>query len=218
MHQKRPIIPGFVVFEGIDGTGTTTQLHRIADLLRRANVPHRIDAEPTKGPIGQLIRTALSGNTVLHAHTVAHLFAADRNEHLFGLDGIQANCMDGKLVVSDRYLFSSLAYQGLTCGTAVPERLNQEFPLPQLLFFFSLPADIGMERMKNRQNLEIYEKLDFQTQVAAAYGSILAEFENSGMQIIRINAALPIETITQEIWCHVEALIKSLARPGGVPD
>ncbi|MBU0935355.1 MAG: dTMP kinase [Spirochaetes bacterium] len=200
MHHNFSIIPGFVVFEGIDGSGTSTQLQRLAQRLLQAQIQHRIDAEPTKGPIGRLIRIALSGELTLHPHTVAHLFAADRNEHVQGKAGIIETCSQGKLVISDRYIFSSLAYQGLTCGPELPGLLNAAFPLPELLFFFSLPAETGMERMKNRSSLEIYEKLDFQQQVAAAYEQVLSEFSASKMRLIQIDASRDMDSISEQIW------------------
>lgn len=203
MHHNFTIIPGFVVFEGIDGSGTSTQLQRLAQRLLQTRIKHRIDAEPTQGPIGRLIRTALSGEVPLHPHTVAHLFAADRNEHVQGKAGIIEICSQGKLLISDRYIFSSLAYQGLTCGTELPGILNGDFPLPELLFFFSLPAETGMERMKNRSSLEIYEKLDFQQQVAAAYEQVLGEFSASSMRLVRIDASKDMDSISEQIWQEI---------------
>ena len=213
MIEQSRCLPGFIVFESIDGAGTTTQIRLLAEKLAAAGVPCRRDAEPTSGPIGQLIRQALSGHLPLHAATVAYLFAADRAEHVEGSSGIRANCAAGRLVLSDRYLFSSLAYQGLTCGRSLPERLNQDFPLPELLFFFHLPAETGMDRMKDRTSLEIYEQLDFQRQVAAAYEEVMERFRDSGLRLCRIDASQSIEQISATIWQEIERLLA--ARSGG---
>ena len=134
------ILQNFIVFEGIDGAGTSTQ---IAVLKNRPDADRFFfTTEPTDGPTGKFLRSMLKGDLGLDPRTAAYLFAADRAEHLWGKSALNGSvvkkCSEGKIVVSDRYLFSSLAYQSVTCGDQLPRMLNEPFPLPQLLFFFEI--------------------------------------------------------------------------------
>jgi len=87
-------------------------------------------------PVGMLIRQVLSGEIHAEPETLAYLFAADRNEHLYGQNGILEACTKGQLVLCDRYVLSSLAYQGSVCKNNLPARLNADFPPPELTVFF----------------------------------------------------------------------------------
>jgi dTMP kinase len=199
MRSAINVISNFIVLEGIDGSGTTTQLLRLAKKLEHQGTAHMITSEPTSGPIGEQIRAALAGTIVLHPHTIARLFAADRGEHLLGVNGILERTARNELVVCDRYLFSSLAYQGLTCGPELPELLNEGFPLPELLLFFEIDPEIAIQRVSNRSHKEIYETLDFQQQVAVAYRRVIASYEGLGMRIVHIDAAQSPDGIALQV-------------------
>ena len=114
------ILENFVVFEGIDGAGTSTQI----EILKNSEFKDRFffTAEPTDSETGKFLRKMLKGDVELDARTSAYLFAADRAEHLWGNSGgncgVERQCRNGKIAVSDRYFFSSLAYQSVTCGEA----------------------------------------------------------------------------------------------------
>jgi len=207
------ILRNFIVFEGIDGTGTTTQLERLKERFGEREAGRRVHftCEPTGSPIGKLIRSGLRGELVLTPDTMARLFAADRGEHISGKGGIVELCGAGNAVISDRYLFSSLAYQGISGDPALPERLNRDFPLPEYLFFFDLDPDQAMDRVERRAGtLEIYEKRDFQRKVRERYLEIIDRYERKEpeMRVIRIDAALPIGTIAGKIWSIVSELPK----------
>lgn len=204
MHRET--VQGFIVFEGIDGSGTTTQLGLLKARLEDSGAGYSTECEPTTGPIGVLIRSALSGAFTAQPETVARLFAADRGEHLYGQLGIVERCARGELVISDRYLFSSLVYQGLTCDSGLPERLNEAFPLPELVIFFELDPAIAARRMGTRASLEIYENIEFQCQVAQRYQTVLASFEESGMKVVRIDADATSELVEDAIWKAVAPL------------
>jgi len=212
MRNRREHIKGFVAFEGIDGTGTTTQLARLAKRLDATGTAYRTSCEPTPGPVGTLIRQALSGAFPAKPETVARLFAADRGEHLFGTDGIVELTARGGLVVSDQYLFSSLAYQGLTCGPELPELLNAPFPLPELLLFFELEPSMAARRMATRAALDIYENLEFQNRVAAAYSAVIDSFKDSGMSIVRIDASATPDEVETAVWAAISPVIDRLRR------
>ena len=105
------IIHNFAVFEGGDGSGTTSQLSLLKERFKSIQKPVFFPTfEPTEGHIGKLIRAALKKEITLKPHTMAMLFAADRSEHLYGHDGLLAHAGSGELVVSDRYVLSSLVY------------------------------------------------------------------------------------------------------------
>ena len=119
------IINNFIVFEGIDGAGTTTQLKKLKEVFSEDEL--EITAEPTSLETGKFLRRLLKGEFEADPKTAAFLFAADRCEHIWGKGGVYEKCESGKIVVSDRYIFSSLAYQGVSAGTALPEKLNEDF-------------------------------------------------------------------------------------------
>jgi len=200
------VLENFIVFEGIDGAGTSTQLKIIEE--RPESAGFVLSAEPTKGPVGVFLRQMLSGKIPLDPRTAAYLFAADRNEHLYSTNGIVSQLKKGKIAISDRYLFSSLAYQSIDCGRELPFSLNKEFPLPQYLFFFDIEPEISLQRIQKRDVIEIYEKLDFLKKTVTAYRAVMSEYShmNTGMQIIRLDASESIEKTSQIIWSYIERL------------
>jgi thymidylate kinase len=205
--NNRATLRRFIVFEGGDGAGTTTQLHRLDAALQRASVPHWVTSEPTDAPEGRLIRRILSGELRRDPATLARLYAADRNEHLSGSGGIRDRLARGEAVICDRYVFSSLAYQGVTCGPDLPAKLNEDFPLPELLVFFDLSATQSVGRLSARPSLDIFEELPFQEKVRAAYLKALDDYASSGMRIIRIDASRGVEEVGRDILCAVEATL-----------
>jgi dTMP kinase len=156
--------------------------------------------EPTDGQIGRLIRSGLRGENSLTSETMAYLFAADRNEHIFGPKGIEERAKRGEFVVCDRYILSSLVYQGITCGEELPLRLNSGFPRPELLLFFDLDPEIAQKRMENRPEKEIYEYLEFQIQVQDRYKALLLRFETAGCRVEVIDASQGPEEVAQDLW------------------
>ena len=205
------ILNNFVVFEGIDGAGTSTQMRRLAE--RDSGKKIAFTAEPTERPTGKFLRQILAGKEKVAPQTAAYLFAADRAEHLWGQGGIVDQTKNGLTVVSDRYLFSNLAYQGVTCGEDLPKTLNSPFPLPQLLFFFDISAKKSLERVEKRgEAKEIYENEKFLNDTASRYRAIIDQYkklENSGMRIVELDATLPKEKISDLIWKEILPIINS---------
>ena len=196
------ILKNFIVFEGIDGAGTSTQIKKLVehDTTRFVQT-----AEPTTNETGKFLRRMLGGEFSVDEKTNAYLFAADRCEHIFGKGGVQELCESGKIVVSDRYFFSSMAYQSVSCGEELPKLLNSPFPLPEYLFYFVINPEISLGRVTARgEKKEIYETIEKQKRIAAQYEKVISEYEKkaveTGMKIIRIDASKDIETISKEIW------------------
>ncbi|MDR0708796.1 MAG: dTMP kinase [Spirochaetaceae bacterium] len=206
------IIHNFAVFEGVDGSGTTTQLrlleNRFAERFSPESPPPPFYAtfEPTGGPVGRLVRSVLGREISLEPATVAGLFAADRNEHLYGKDGIIGRCGRGEIVVSDRYVPSSLVYQGITCGEELPRKLNADFPLPELLLFFDLDPEIAWRRLKARDGREIYEYREFQIKVRERYGALLPGYAEAGVRVEYIDASAKIEEVAEQVWRAVQKM------------
>ena len=196
----------FVVFEGIDGSGTSTQIAALKKRLEGKKV--FFTCEPTDLGTGKFLRKVLKGEISIAAQTAAYLFAADRCEHVYGKGGIAERCAKKEACICDRYLFSSLAYQSIECGETLPAKLNEDFPLPQTVFYFRIDPEIALKRIQNRSVVEIYEKLDFLQETAAAYDKIFAAFDkkNTGMNIIRIDAALDAVEIEKIIWSALQKL------------
>jgi dTMP kinase len=208
---EREIIPGFIVLEGIDGTGTTTQLKRIETRLEKLGVPHWTSFEPTDLPTGTFLRQVLSGEVPAEPATIARLFSADRNEHLYGKGGAMERLGRGELVVFDRYLFSSLAYQGMDCGLELPAGLNAAFPLPGLLVYFDLGVEVAMTRVARRPGRDIYETHAALERVRSAYIEVLAAFADSGMRIVHVDASAPLDEVSRVIDALVEGVLAGLA-------
>jgi dTMP kinase len=195
------IIPNFIVFEGGDGSGTSTQLSILSDRFKNLKKPVFFPTfEPTDGQIGKLIRTALKKEIFLKPETFAMLFAADRNEHLYGSDGILTHINRGELVVSDRYVLSSLVYQGIECGDIFPSLLNSNFPAPELTFFLDIDPEIALKRMKERDSFELYEYQEFQEKVRQKYKSLLIQYGENGTRVEIIDASKTAVEVAEQVW------------------
>jgi dTMP kinase len=203
------ILRNFVVFEGGDGSGTSTQLALLKQKFAAPNPQPPIffpTAEPTGGSIGLLIRSALKNNPALHPDTLARLFAADRGEHLYAQNGIIERCQRGELVICDRYTLSSLVYQGIECGETLPRSLNSPFPAPELLFFLDIDPKIAQKRLNSRPSLEIFEHLEFQMKVREHYLSLLDEYRNAGVRVELIDASQTVEEVASKVWSALEKM------------
>lgn len=200
------ILKNFIVLEGIDGAGTSTQLNLLKNRLSPEKTVYT--AEPTTLSTGRFLRSVLRGDEKLTPETTAFLFAADRQEHVYGTGGIVESCTSGKLVISDRYVFSSLAYQSITCGEELPRKLNQDFPLPEYLFFFGITPQAALKRIEKRDVTEIYEKKDFLEATARQYEKIISYYETlqTGMHIIRLDATESIEKLSEKIWTVLQEM------------
>lgn len=199
-------ISNFAVFEGCDGSGTTTQLSILKKRLKDLQKPVFFPAfEPTDTGAGRLIRAALKKEITFAPETLCFLFAADRNEHLYSQDGILAHAARGELVVCDRYVLSSLVYQGIECGDELPKQLNSRFPNPEITIFLDIKPETALERMKNRPSLELYEYLDFQEKVYKKYASVLEMYsKNARLEII--DASKSTREVADQVWSIISQM------------
>jgi len=194
----------FLVIEGLDGSGTTTQVDFLVASLRQRGLSVHATCEPSKGPIGVLIRQALSGRLSLDAKgkalspkTLALLFAADRDDHLQA--EVEPALERGHWVVSDRYLLSSLAYQSLSLPMDWIMTLNQHALVPDCTVFLKIAPPLAAKRMKQRPQVELYEALETQERVAQNYERAIAIRKQAGEPIFCMDASLPKEALSQYI-------------------
>jgi dTMP kinase len=164
----------FLVLEGIDGSGTTTQLDRAVAYVAGLGHPAVATREPSTGPIGQLLREALLGRlgmpdgTRMSGRTMALLFAADRIDHL--QREVEPQLAAGTTVISDRYLLSSLAYQAEEAERDWVLGLARGILRPDLTILLDLPIDIAAKRREAAgRPVERYDADSYLAKVAANY-------------------------------------------------
>lgn len=164
----------FIAFEGLDGSGKSTQLARQVARLRTAGRDVVATREPTGGPNGRRIRAlAAAGERAAPEEELA-LFVADRREHVTGV--IAPALARGAIVLTDRYFLSTVAYQG--ARGLDPERLlresEAEFPLPDLALLFDLEPALCTDRLRERAGVqeEAFERLDLLERVAHVFAAL----------------------------------------------
>ena len=195
----------FVVIEGLDGAGTTTQTALLADALRNSGYTVHETREPSDGPIGVLIRQALTQRTVtrdgnrLDPAAIALLFAADRVDHL--RDEVEPALRDGAVVLTDRYVHSSVAYQGSECDVDWVLEINARATTADLVVFVDVPVDECLRRIDARGERELFEKRSFLEQVAARYETA---FTRRDAPIVRVDGTRAIQDVHAEVLEAVE--------------
>lgn len=198
----------FITFEGIDGSGKSTQSRLLADHLISLGHKVHLTFEPTRSPIGSLIRDVFSHQRVLNQKTIAALFVADRLEHILSEeDGILKMLSDGYTVICDRYYFSSFAYQSEYMPLEWIIRANEEamtLARPDMQIYIDVDPALSMQRInQGREAIELYETLDNLTGVKNRYDSILKQFADTE-NISRFNGNQSPEALFTEIVKVVE--------------
>ena len=194
-----PIFENLVVFEGLDGSGTTTQMQLLAETCDKELRSCRATFEPTDKPIGRLVRAVLKKQIVTTPLALAMLYAADREDHLYNpIYGMASELEKGKLVICDRYIYSSLAYQGVECPLERVEELNQ-FPAPEYLFFIDTPVEECIRRIESRGNSsELFDRHEFLEQVKTNYERLFSSLPKE-VKFFRIDGMQSKEAIAEEI-------------------
>ncbi len=199
--------PLFIVIEGLDGSGKTTQINHLRDYFQSRGEACHLTAEPTEMPTGQLIRSILRHEHRVDPRTLAALFAADRLEHLFAPEtGIIAQLEAGYHVIASRYYFSSLAYQSEFVDPGWIAALNREAKrtLPaDLTIFLDLPPEVSMERMSDRESMELFETTEKLTHVRESFRQAFAIF-GQGEHIVTIDARNDPATVAEAVAQAVE--------------
>ena len=197
----------FIVIEGLDGAGTTTQLARATARLRGLGHDVLATHEPTDGPVGRVIRQSLRGEPGAPAvSTLPWLFAADRADHLQRT--VEPALVARTWVLTDRYLHSSLAYQSLELPLEQVWGLNRTFRVPDLTVWVQLDVDTCLARIGSRAGTrEVFERRDTLLAVAERYARVMAFLGERGHPIVHVDGSGSIEQVEGAIWEHVGPLV-----------
>jgi len=178
----------FIVFEGIDGCGKSTQIERLAASLTDMGRSVVTTAEPTGSESGKMLRRALSGAEPRSAAEMAALFVLDRIHHNVSADGIEALLAAGRDVVCDRYYYSSLAYQGSLVDYDWVRRMNCDCPdirRPDVCIFLDLEPKISLARIAARgAQKEIYETEEKLTLFRETFMKVFSTLQGENIAVI----------------------------------
>ena len=200
----------FIVFEGLDGAGTTTQVFLLAQALREQNIAVEVTKEPTNGPFGATLRQIVEGRVQVDAYSLAVGFAADRSDHLCnGYNGINKALANGSWVICDRYLLSSLAYQhgqGIRFEEILD--LNRNVRVPDLTVFLEADAAVCSERLWSKsQHSELFHDVDALRTIATNYLKAI-EFSTTLFATHTVSADGPPD----EVHLRIMKLVHSVLR------
>ena len=202
--------PGrLIVFEGLDGAGTTTQAKILAERLQKQGRTAYLAHQPSEGPVGLLIRQVLAGRAatpqadgklgVVDERVMALLFAADRLDHLNSQ--IEPRLSRGEDVILDRYTLSSLAYQGVNVSHDFIHGANRFARRPDLTLFLYVPATIALERVRSRgAKLERYENAQQLSQIEREYSRLVGTLAS----VVSIDGTRPIQDVADLCYAALQ--------------
>ena len=202
----------FITLEGIEGSGKTSSIKSITDLLDSKRISYVVTREPGGSSIGSELRSILlDPKTEISSEVELLLMLADRKDHVEKV--ILPNLETGNWVISDRFMDSSIAYQG--GGRKLDKKMidsfskNLSLPNPDLTLLFDVPVEISLSRVKARGDLDRFEqeKLDFHNRIREAYLE-LAEQNVNRIQII--DSSREIELMLKSVEQIIETLINGL--------
>ncbi len=214
--RKHNLAGKLIAIEGIDGSGKTTQAHELARLLNGAGHSAVYTKEPTNGAIGKFIREILIGKKQFEPFAFQYLFVADRVQHL---EEVKKYLADGKIVVSDRFFWSSVAYGGADRGIDFKKDQDGDlllsafgilspyhrFIVPDITFYLSASPENALERLsKIRHNADIYDKLPKLKNIALGYEWLIKKFQE---EFVIIDANKSREEVSKELFEQVKKRI-----------
>lgn len=198
----------FLVIEGLDGSGKTTQINMLRDRLQGMGEACYLTAEPTELPTGKFIRSILQKEISADPRTVAALYAADRIEHLFHPEeGLLHKLSEGYHVIASRYYFSSLAYQSEHASPGWVASLNMmaKRTLPaDITIFLDLEPEVSMQRIRARgEAMELFETEEKLTHVRESFHLAFEHF-GEGENIHIVDASEDPVAVSEAVWAIVE--------------
>jgi dTMP kinase len=205
----------FITIEGGEGAGKTTLIHALAQKAQAMGHEVMITREPGGIPIAEAIRAVIlqKENTAMDARTEALLYAAARRQHL--TEKVIPALQRSMIVLCDRFVDSSLAYQGHARGLGIEavweiNRFATEGCMPDLTLYLDLDPEIGLERIQQNEEREVnrldLESTAFHRLVREGYKLVEARFKE---RIVTLDASLSSEQITEKAWQHVAVKLKS---------
>ncbi len=197
----------FIVLEGIDGSGKTSQIGPLVKRLEGLGIPCRADREPTGGPVGSLIRQIFTGRVSADNRVIAALYAADRIDHLVNeVDGLCAAVDKGITVVSDRYYFSSYAYHSVDMDMEWVIQANSVSAgllRPTLTVFLDVPVETALDRIhKNRFVEEIFDQEDRLRRTRELYFQAFERLRDVENVAVVDGSGTP-DQVSERIWAAV---------------
>jgi dTMP kinase len=195
----------FICIEGIDASGKTTQAHRLVRNLRRRGLDAVYTTEPSTGEIGKLIRDhVLNRKKRVPVAVEALLFAADRVDHVD--KEIKPALQKGKIVICDRYVYSTVAYQGAAdLDLNWIEQINQFALVPNMALFLDVSPEVVIERMQSKSKKSVMETLKNQRRVCEVYLKMVKEGRLMG-----IDGNKPVNAVAAEILRAVVEFLESV--------
>ncbi len=200
----------FIAFEGIDGSGKSTQVKLLTNKLEAEGYKVYSTFEPTDSAIGAMIRKIFSHKMEGDHRTIAGLFVADRLDHLLNSKyGILKMLEDGYTVITDRYYFSSYAYHGVHMSmdwVIQANALSAELLRPDLNIFIDISPEASMQRINNgREHIEMYETLENLKQVKELYFEAFEKLKKEEKVCI-INGERTEAEISDDVWQQVQRI------------
>lgn len=201
----------FVVFEGIDGSGKSTQVEILKERMKKEGQDCYVTMEPTDSPIGSLIHQFMTGRIKTDNRVIAALFVADRLDHLLNdVNGIANKINGGITVISDRYYFSSYAYQSVDLPMDWLIKANEpgsNILRPTVTVFIDTDPDLAIERIaKNRFHQELFEKKPFLIKVREKYFEAFERLKEDE-QVIVVDGNRSVQEIAGDIWEKTQAFV-----------
>lgn len=201
----------FIVFEGIDGSGKSTQIALLNQWLSEQGRQVYVTREPSDGPIGVMIRQSLGKRVAFDEKTMAALFAADRLDHIHNnTNGLLAKKALGMDILSDRYYLSNYAYQSVGVELDWVKKLNEEAAKdmkPDLHIFIDLPVEVAISRIyNNRGDVELYETVERLTHTRNMFLKIIEDLRNEET-IVVIDGSGTAEETQEKIRNAVEKIL-----------
>ena len=200
----------FIAFEGIDGSGKSTQVKLLRETLEKAGHKVYKTFEPTDGPIGKIIRDIFNHRMEADHRTIAALFAADRLEHILNkTNGILKKLEEGYTVITDRYYFSSYAYHSVHMNmdwVIGSNSLSADLLRPDLNIYIDISPELSIDRInKGRATTELYETLENLQNVRSKYLEVIALLKSKEKTLILDGNRSP-DLIAHDIWENVSGL------------
>lgn len=201
----------FIAFEGIDGSGKSTQVKLLAERLTEAG--HRVYStfEPTDNPIGTMIRDIFNHKFEADDRAIAGLFVADRLDHILNkTNGLLKKMEEGYTIITDRYYFSSYAYHGAHMPldwVIQANSLSAELLRPDLTIYIDISPEVSMERItKGRSSIELYENIENLKKVRDTYFEVIERLKSEENIFITKGDRVP-EAVAADIWEHVATIV-----------
>lgn len=199
----------FITFEGPEGSGKTTVSNIIEERLKKIGYEVVHTREPGGTPIAEQIRNIIldKANTMLDARAEALLYAASRRQHL--VEKVWPALKEGKIVICDRYIDSSLAYQGGARNLGIENVLSinmfaTEGTFPDMTLLFDITPELGLNRIAANANREVnrldLEKLEFHKSVRNTFLELAKQYKD---RYVIIDASKPLDEVIENTWKEI---------------